>query len=103
MAIAAVLILALGQLGQRVVAAARARTAADAAALAGAAAGRTAAASMAAENDGTLVSYSETDGDVRVTVRVNGASASARAAMVADDAPGQTRTPAGPAPPVTEG
>ena len=103
MAIAAVLILAIGQLGQRVIAAARARTAADAAALAGAAAGRTAAATMAAENGGTLVSYSETDGDVRVTVRLDGASATARAAMVADDTPGQTRTSAGPAPPVTEG
>jgi hypothetical protein len=103
MAVLAVLVLALGQLGERVVAAARARTAADAAALAGAAAGRAAAASMAAENGGTLVSYSDTGGDVRVTVRVDGASATARAAMVAEDSPGPARSPAGPAPPVTGG
>ena len=103
MALAAVLILALGNLGQRAIATARARTAADAAALAGAAAGRAAAAAMAAENGGTLVSYSDAAGDVHVTVRVDGASASARAAMVADDGPAQTRTSTGPAPAVTEG
>jgi hypothetical protein len=104
LAVLAVLVLALGHLGQRVIAAARARTAADAAALAGAAAGRAAAAAMAAENGGTLVSYSDTGGDVRVTVRVDGASATARAAMVADDTPAaQVGRAPGPAPPVTEG
>ncbi len=103
MAVAAVLILGLGQLGQRVAAAARARTAADAAALAGAAAGRTAAATMAAENGGTLVSYSDTDGGVTVTVRVDGASATARAAMVADDRPGPEGSPGERSPPVTGG
>jgi hypothetical protein len=104
MAVVAVLLLALGQLGQRVVSAARARTAADAAALAGAAAGRAAAAAMAADNGGTLVSYSDTGGDVLVTVRVDGASATARAAMVADDTPGpRGRRGPGPSRPVTEG
>jgi hypothetical protein len=103
LAVLAVLLVALGQLGQRVVASARARTAADAAALAGAAAGRAAAAAMAAENGGTLVSYSGVDGDVRVTVRVDGASATARAAMVADDTVIRRGQRGGPSPPVTEG
>ena len=103
MVVAVVLVLALGQLGQRVTAAARARTAADAAALAGAAAGRAAAAALAVENGGTLVSYSDTDGGVTVTVRVDGASATARAAMVADDSPGPAGPRAGRSPPVTGG
>ena len=93
MAVAAVLVLALGQLGQRSCRGARARTAADAAALAGAAAGRAAAAELAAENGGTLVSYSDQTAAVTVTVRVDDASATARAAMVADDGPGPDGTP----------
>jgi hypothetical protein len=102
-AVAAVLVISVGHLGQRAIAAARARTAADAAALAGAAAGRAAAAAIAAENGGTLVSFADTDGAVRVTVRVDGASATARAAMVVDETPGRQGTGPGPSPPVTGG
>jgi len=86
-AMAAVLLLAVGHLGGRVADAARARTAADAAALAGAAHGRSGALSMAAENGGVLVSYADGDGTVRVTVTVGGESATARAAMLADEQP----------------
>jgi hypothetical protein len=56
---------------------------------------------LAVENGGTLVSYSDADGGVTVTVRVDGTSATARAAMVADDSPGPDGPPAGRAPPVT--
>jgi hypothetical protein len=92
-AVAAVLLLAVGHLGRRAADAARARTAADAAALAGAALGRSGAASMAAANGGVLVSYANSDGTVRVTVTVGGESATARAAMVADDQQSQAAPP----------
>jgi len=84
MAVAVVLLIAVGELGRTAADAARARTAADAAALAGAAEGRDAAALLAAENGGTLVSYAADQGAVLVTVSVGGAAATARAALVAD-------------------
>lgn len=92
-AITAVLLLAVGHLGRRVADAARARTAADAAALAGAALGRSGASTMAAENGGFLVSYADGDGTVRVTVTVGGESATARAAMLADQEQSQVAPP----------
>ena len=85
MAVAMVLLIAVGQLGRTAADGARARTAADAAALAGAAEGRDAAAHLAAENGGTLVSYVADEGAVLVTVRVGRASATARAALLADE------------------
>jgi hypothetical protein len=85
MAVAVALLIAVGQLGRTAADGARARTAADAAALAGAAEGRDAAALLAAENGGTLVSYTADQGAVLVTVSVGRASATARAALVADE------------------
>jgi len=85
MAVAVVLLLAVGELGRTAAEGARARTAADAAALAGAAEGRDAAARLAAENGGTLVSYAADQGAVLVTVSVGRASATARAALLTDE------------------
>jgi hypothetical protein len=85
MAVAVVLLIAVGELGRTVADGARARTAADAAALAGAAEGRGAAERLAAENGGTLVSYAADQGAVLVTVSVGRASATARAALVTDE------------------
>ena len=84
-AVAVVLLIAVGELGRTAADGARARTAADAAALAGSAEGRAAAAQLAAENGGTLVSYAADQGAVRVTVSVGRARATARAALVADE------------------
>jgi hypothetical protein len=93
MAVAMVLLVAVGELGRSAADGARARTAADAAALAGAAGGRDAAAHLAAQNGGTLVSYAADEGAVLVTVSVGRASATARAAMLADDhAPSSSAT-----------
>jgi hypothetical protein len=85
MAVAVVLLVAIGHLGQTAADAARARTAADAAALAGAAEGREAAARLASANGATLVAYAADRGAVLVTVRVGRAAATARAALMADD------------------
>ena len=85
MAVAVVLLMALGHLGETAADAAQARTAADAAALAGAAEGRDAAVRLAEANGGTLVAYAAADGAVLVTVRVGRAAATARAALMADD------------------
>jgi len=85
MAVAVVLLVAVGHLGQTAADAARARTAADAAALAGAAEGREAALRLASANGGTLIAYAAADGAVLVTVRVGRAAATARAALMADD------------------
>ena len=57
----------------------QAQSAADAAALAGVTGGRTAAASIAAANDGTLVSWSREGPDVTVEVRVGDQVVMARA------------------------
>jgi hypothetical protein len=98
MAVAVVLLIAVGELGRTAADSARARTAADAAALAGAAEGRDAAVHLAAENGGTLVSYAADHGVILVTVSVGGASATARAALVADDrAPSPSGTVTSPA------
>jgi hypothetical protein len=75
------LVVAVGHVGAEVVAAARARTAADAAALAGAAAGRAAADDVARANGGRVVAFADGgDGSVTVTVAVGAAEAEARAA-----------------------
>jgi hypothetical protein len=85
MAVAVVLIVAIGHLGRTAADASQARTAADAAALAGAAEGREAAVRLASANAGTLIAYAAADGAVLVTVRVGRATATARAALMADD------------------
>jgi hypothetical protein len=85
MAVAVVVLVAIGHLGQTAADAARARTAADAAALAGAAEGRDAAVRLASANGATLVAFAADQGAVLVTVRVGRASATARAALMADD------------------
>lgn len=81
--IAVVATLAIATLGQSVVDAGRARTAADAAALAGVEGGATASARLAAEHGATLVSWSSSGPPdavtVTVTVRVGRARATAAA------------------------
>ena len=74
----AVVLLAL--LGGVVSDRAEARTAADAAALAGAAGGEPAARAVAVANHGQLESFEQRDNDVEVTVRVDHARATSRAA-----------------------
>lgn len=59
--------------------AASAQAAADAAALAGAAEGEAAAGEVAAANDARLVSFTQVDEEVRVTIERRGAMATARA------------------------
>jgi hypothetical protein len=78
-AIAAVLVLGMGEMAGDVVDAGRARAAADAAALAGVRDGRGGSASLAARNGATLVTWRRAGDDVVVTVRVGAATASARA------------------------
>jgi hypothetical protein len=78
-AMAVVLVLALGQLAGDVVDAAHARSAADAAALAGVAGGRPASSAMCGRNRATLVAWRQEGADVVVTVRVGHATATARA------------------------
>ena len=78
-AIAAVLVLGIGELAGDVVDAGRARAAADAAALAGVTGGPAGAARFAARNGATLVRWRREGTDVLVTVRVGDATASARA------------------------
>jgi len=85
MAVAVVVLVAIGHFGQTAADAARARTAADAAALAGAAEGRDAAVRLASANGATLVAFVADQRAVLVTVRVGRASATARAALMADD------------------
>src|SRR4051812_14477124 len=75
----AVVAVAAGSLGVRIVARQRAQTAADAAALAGTVDGRAAAARLAASNGGVLVGYAELGDDVVATVEVGGERATARA------------------------
>lgn len=76
------LCLGLGRLGGEAVAAARARTAADAAALAGAAEGEETARAVAAANGGALVEFTEEGAEVQVRARVGGSEAVARAERV---------------------
>ena len=78
-AIAAILVLGIGELASDVVAAGRARSAADAAALAGTRDGFAAAAAYAARNGATLVAWRREGDDVVVTVRLGAATATARA------------------------
>lgn len=76
------LCLGLGRLGGEAVAAARARTAADAAALAGAAGGEGTARALAEANGGELVDFTEEGAEVQVRARVDGSEAVARAQRV---------------------
>lgn len=69
----------LVRLGTALADRARARTAADAAALAGVRDGEDMAARVAADDHGELQAYVARDGRVEVTVRVGGATATARA------------------------
>jgi hypothetical protein len=78
-AVAAVLVLAIGTLARDVGDAGRARSAADAAALAGVEGGRTGSAALAAANGAALVMWQREGADVVVTVRVGRATATARA------------------------
>jgi hypothetical protein len=78
-ALAAVLVLAMGELAGDVVDAGRARAAADAAALAGVREGRAGSASFAGRNGAALVSWRREGDDVVVTVQVGAARATARA------------------------
>jgi hypothetical protein len=78
-ALIAVVAVAAGSLGVRIIARQRAQTAADAAALAGTVDGRPAAARLAASNGGRLVGYAEIGDDVVATVEVRGERATARA------------------------
>jgi hypothetical protein len=78
-ALAVVLVIAVGVFAGDVVDAGRARTAADAAALAGVEGGRAASARLAAAHDGTLTAWRRRGRVVTVTVRVGAATASASA------------------------
>ncbi len=83
MALAVVLVgvvaLAIGRIGQAAVWRARAQAGADAAALAGAVEGRRAAEALARQNGAELVAFELEGRSARVTVRVGGAEAGARA------------------------
>lgn len=85
-ALAAVAVVAVGHVGQRLVAQQRAQAGADAAALAAVGGGRAAADESCRANGCTVVSLGidRDDGvlSARVTVEVGGARARARAAMV---------------------
>lgn len=81
-ALAALLLLAAGQLGRAASDRAQARTAADAAALAGAAEGEEMAEQLAEANGGRLESYAIEDGEVVVKVSVDGVHAYSRARAV---------------------
>ena len=84
--------LGLGRFGAGAVAAASARTAADAAALAGAVGGEAEARALAAGNGGSLESFEAAGSDVRVRVRVGPHTVSARASGRADaDIPASAR------------
>ncbi len=82
LAVGLLLLLAVARVGSAVVAAARARTAADAAALAGAQWGRASAVAAAEDNGGHLVGFRQERDDVVVRVEVDGAAATARATLV---------------------
>lgn len=88
----------LARMGGAAVSRAQAQTAADAAALAGAAEGEAAARAVAQANGAELTSYEPLGNDVRVTVRLGPAVASARATRVIPGArvPGASPAPAGP-------
>jgi hypothetical protein len=76
---AALTVVAVGELGGRIVSRSAAQTAADAAALAGTTGGQPAATWLALSNGGRLISYRE-DGDVvTVVVERDGERATARA------------------------
>ena len=77
--LAAVMALALVQMGGGAIDMARARTAADAGALAGAAEGEARAAAVVVANGGRLLAYEEQAADVIVRVRVGTAEVEARA------------------------
>jgi hypothetical protein len=91
-AVAALLLVAVTQLGTAAVDRARARTAADAAALAGVVgegtgAGRRGAEDVAVANGATVVDYRVDGSAVEVTVQVDGARATSRADWGPDPGP----------------
>lgn len=90
LAVAAVVVVAMGSFVGTAVSVARARTAADAAALAGVTGGEPAAVAIAARHGATVVAWSASGPpnarDVRVTVRVGRASATAAASNRASGA-----------------
>lgn len=78
-AFAALVIVAVGRFGGRIIDRQQAQVAADAAALAGVVGGRDAAQRVAAANSGVLESFVVDDGDVIVVVAVASERATARA------------------------
>ena len=80
--VAAVCALALGRLGVRETARARAQTSADAAALAGVRGGYSAAERLVHANCGDLVAFAATRREVVVRVSCDGATATAHAALI---------------------
>jgi hypothetical protein len=80
--VAAVCALALGRLGVREVARARAQTSADAAALAGVRGGYDAAERLVHANCGELLAFTATRSEVVVRVSCNGAVATSHATLI---------------------
>ena len=80
--VAALLVLRVATLGSAAAGRARAQTAADAAALAGVVGGRDDAETLANENGGVLISWSDDGDEVQVSVGVDDAVAVARAERV---------------------
>ncbi len=80
-AVIALLLLVLVELGSRTVDRAEAQTAADMAALAAVHEGRSGAAELATRNGAELVAFAAVDGAVRVEVRVGHATAEAWAEL----------------------
>jgi hypothetical protein len=80
--VAAVCALALGRLGVREVARARAQTSADAAALAGVRGGYDAAERLVHANCGELLAFTATSAEVVVRVSCNGAVATSHATLI---------------------
>ena len=78
-ALVVVLMSATAQFAARMVTLEHAQIAADAAALAGTAGGRSAAVELASANGGVLVSFTAVGAEVQVVVRVDEATAPARA------------------------
>jgi hypothetical protein len=78
-AIAALVVVGVGEFSARVIDRGRAQTAADAAALAATSGGRAAAARLAADNGARLIGYAEAGDTVTVVVDVDGRQATARA------------------------
>jgi hypothetical protein len=81
-AVLAVVVVGLARYAGAIVTRAQARTAADASALAGASSGTGGARLLAERNGATLLLFSDTGGQVRVTVLYGGVTMAATAALV---------------------